>query len=343
MPKGYTSANEYLNQVICVKTKASAIKTLKSLQAIELLLGRKRNLASRYSDRTIDLDILYFNSDCLQQTALTLPHPRISERAFVLKPLMQLCPEYCDPFQCKTVRQLYQKCKDKQSVKVYSTGAPKLISVMGPMGSGKSYLAKQLSALCNATLIAEQHAKNAFLLKYYKGEIALARNMEQWFLQQHNIRFNASKFKAWDTLFISDFYVDQNLVYAQYNLNKTELKQFTLNFNSVKATCVQPDVFIFLTCKPQTAYHRIKKRQHAGDSDLTIRYLNHMHAQWMLFFKHNHKSLAMHYNTSTRSKLSMNKLAQSILKSINQAFDYETWAEASKYKTAIRTARPFST
>lgn len=342
-PQGFTSKYDFLNQVICLKTQASAHETLKGLQAIEQRMGRLKKSHLRYSDRNIDLDLLYFNSDCINDAALTLPHPRISERAFVLKPLMQLCSAYIDPKLLKTVNQLYRKCPHKNAVKPYSNGAPKLISIMGPIGSGKSHLASLLCKLSSAKFLREQHANNAFLLKFYKGQRTTAFNMETWFLKQHKLHFNSKLFKAHDTLFVSDYYVDQNLIYAQRNLNKLQFKRFKIEFNKVKALCQIPDVKIMLQCNPHTAFKRIQKRKHAGDTDMDLNYLHGLNALWVQHNKLNTNALLLSFDTTALNKLQMALLAKTILKTIHKTFDYASWRVASKNKTAMRTATPFST
>jgi deoxyguanosine kinase len=317
-PQGFTSKHDFLNQVVCLKTKASAHEALKCLQAIEQRMGRLKKSQLRYSDRSIDLDLLYFNSDCINDTDLTLPHPRISERAFVLKPLMQLCSAFVDPIRFKTVFQLYQKCPNKNAVKLYSNGTPKLISIMGPIGSGKSHLAALISSLSQSKFMHEQHADNALLLKFYKGQQTTALKMEKWFLKQHKLHFNSNVFKAHDTMFVSDYFVDQNLIYAKCNLNKTQLRQFKNDFNKVKALCQVPDIKIILLCKPLTAYKRIQKRKQAGDRDIDINYLNRLYALWIQHLKSNTHGVNMCFDTTALNKSQMRLLAKSILKTIHE-------------------------
>jgi 2-amino-4-hydroxy-6-hydroxymethyldihydropteridine diphosphokinase len=84
-----SSGPDYLNAVACVRTRLSPEALLDALQAIELAHGRERPY--RNAPRTLDLDLL-LHGDLQRQTArLTLPHPRMTERAFVLLPLLQVC------------------------------------------------------------------------------------------------------------------------------------------------------------------------------------------------------------------------------------------------------------
>lgn len=89
-PWGYESSNFYLNQIVVVDTELEPLELLDVLQGIESDLGRTRSQRERYTDRTIDIDILYYDSLIVDSERLTLPHPRIDERDFVIKLLGQL-------------------------------------------------------------------------------------------------------------------------------------------------------------------------------------------------------------------------------------------------------------
>lgn len=82
---------DYINGVAALDTRLSATALLAALQAIEAAQGRERR--QRWGARTIDLDILLYGDCILNQAELTVPHPRMLERAFVLQPLLQLAPD----------------------------------------------------------------------------------------------------------------------------------------------------------------------------------------------------------------------------------------------------------
>lgn len=84
-PVGYTEQPSFLNMTLAVRTKLSPILLLRQLLAFEQQLGRVRQL--RWGPRTIDLDLLLYNNVRMDQEELTLPHPRMMERSFVLVPL----------------------------------------------------------------------------------------------------------------------------------------------------------------------------------------------------------------------------------------------------------------
>ena len=89
-PLGYTNQNDFLNAVAFLKTALSPLEFLKNLQKIENDFGRKRLFLN--APRTLDLDLLLFDSLILKTPALTIPHPRLHLRAFVLLPLLEIAP-----------------------------------------------------------------------------------------------------------------------------------------------------------------------------------------------------------------------------------------------------------
>ncbi|MDM7323136.1 MAG: 2-amino-4-hydroxy-6-hydroxymethyldihydropteridine diphosphokinase [Gammaproteobacteria bacterium] len=94
-PMGPLDQPEYINAVAALETALAPRDLLHALQAIERDFGRVR--LRRWGERIIDLDILAYDDLCLESPELTLPHPGIGERAFVLRPLAELVPELVIP------------------------------------------------------------------------------------------------------------------------------------------------------------------------------------------------------------------------------------------------------
>jgi 2-amino-4-hydroxy-6-hydroxymethyldihydropteridine diphosphokinase len=107
---GMEDQASFLNQVLEVHTSLEAPAVLQQILEIETGLGRKRD--KRYGPRTIDIDILLFNDLVLQLPGLTLPHPRMQERRFVLEPLSELIPDRMHPVLKKTISRLLTDCTD---------------------------------------------------------------------------------------------------------------------------------------------------------------------------------------------------------------------------------------
>ena len=87
---GYVDQPDFLNAVACLDTTLPAERLLDNLQEIERREGRERTFAN--APRTLDLDLLLYGEQVRDAPALTLPHPRMHERAFVLRPLLDLDP-----------------------------------------------------------------------------------------------------------------------------------------------------------------------------------------------------------------------------------------------------------
>jgi 2-amino-4-hydroxy-6-hydroxymethyldihydropteridine diphosphokinase len=91
-PIGVTEQPKFLNAVAEVETEVPARELLDRLLAIELELGRDRAAETRWGPRTIDLDLLLYGDETIDEPGLTVPHPRLAERRFVLEPLHELDP-----------------------------------------------------------------------------------------------------------------------------------------------------------------------------------------------------------------------------------------------------------
>ena len=115
-PWGFESTEYFLNCVVELRTVLSPLELLTTFKAIEYELGRTRVLSNEYHNRTIDIDILYFNDQIFDHNDLKIPHPRISERLFVLKPLAKIAPQFIDPISLESMEDLLKKCKDVSNI-----------------------------------------------------------------------------------------------------------------------------------------------------------------------------------------------------------------------------------
>ena len=111
---GNKNQADFLNQVLIVETSLNPAKILKSALAIEKKMGRIRTIKN--APRIIDIDILFFNSGIIESKNLTIPHPEIHNRRFVLTPLIELTPNFTHPLLKKTMQQLLIECKDELNV-----------------------------------------------------------------------------------------------------------------------------------------------------------------------------------------------------------------------------------
>jgi 2-amino-4-hydroxy-6-hydroxymethyldihydropteridine diphosphokinase len=115
-PWGYTQQPAFLNQVVEIETRLTPFKLLAYVKAVEVWLGRTPNF--RYGPRLIDIDILLYDDLVLQTPELIIPHPHLTERAFVLVPLADLAPDLKLPNTEQTIRELLLNC-DRDGVRQF--------------------------------------------------------------------------------------------------------------------------------------------------------------------------------------------------------------------------------
>ncbi len=112
---GKTDQPDFLNQVIVVETGLTATATMQAILSIEKKMGRLRT--EKNAPRIIDIDILLFNKDIIETPILSVPHPQLQYRRFVLIPLNELSPNLIHPVLKKTIHQLLRVCPDNLAVK----------------------------------------------------------------------------------------------------------------------------------------------------------------------------------------------------------------------------------
>jgi len=114
-PWGFESSDMFWNQVIELSVSISPQEILNLTQQIEQKLGRTRD-TQQYDSRIIDIDILFYDNQIISLDNLTVPHPRIQERKFVLVPLNEIAPNLIHPVLQKSIGQLLLECTDQLRV-----------------------------------------------------------------------------------------------------------------------------------------------------------------------------------------------------------------------------------
>lgn len=114
---GKTDQQAFLNQVLKVDTSLEPKALLKVILEIELELGRIRKI--KWGERLIDIDILYYHQNFIDEDNLKIPHPGIPERRFTLIPLVEICPNFQHPTLKLTQYKLLDNCKDNLEVSLF--------------------------------------------------------------------------------------------------------------------------------------------------------------------------------------------------------------------------------
>ncbi len=120
-PWGYEDNQDYINAVLKLETLLSAENLLSELHNIEIVMGRKpKHKNVTYESRVIDLDILFFDDLIINQDKLIIPHPKLYNRQYVLRPFLDIDPNFICPATNKTIKDIISKCQDTSSICLYT-------------------------------------------------------------------------------------------------------------------------------------------------------------------------------------------------------------------------------
>ncbi|MDD3236978.1 MAG: 2-amino-4-hydroxy-6-hydroxymethyldihydropteridine diphosphokinase [Candidatus Gastranaerophilales bacterium] len=120
-PWGNKEQNWFLNAVIEVKTKLPPRELLTLCLDVEAKLGRKRDPNNQWCPRTVDIDILLYGNEVIEEQDLIIPHKHLHERAFALVPLLELIPDYIHPKLHKSLIDLHEALEYPEDIYLYGT------------------------------------------------------------------------------------------------------------------------------------------------------------------------------------------------------------------------------
>lgn len=111
---GFTEQPHFLNQAVLLQTDLLANDLMLAILNIEKSMGRERSIP--LGPRIIDIDIIYFNEEIIDNITVTIPHPKMTARRFVLLPLVEIAPDYIHPILLKSNSVLLKECGDSLAV-----------------------------------------------------------------------------------------------------------------------------------------------------------------------------------------------------------------------------------
>ena len=120
-PWGVKDQNWFINIAAEISTNLTAENLLSKCNLIEEKLGRNRKKEARWGERTIDIDIIFYEKEIINTENLTIPHERMHERAFVLVPMLEIAPDFVHPLFNKTILELYENLENVEDVFLYGT------------------------------------------------------------------------------------------------------------------------------------------------------------------------------------------------------------------------------
>jgi len=277
--------SKYLNAVAEVKTNLTAEDLHKNLIEIEISLGRVRS--KKWSPRVIDLDLLLFgeqiinNPDLSDESDLTVPHPQMQLRSFVLKGLCQLNGSLIHPVIKEPVNVLADRLNGQDFV--LNPDMPQLVSVAGIIGVGKTTLAKKLSDLLNCKCIFEAYDKNPFLPDVYAGKKESALDSQLFFLTSRIEQLNQNVL-ARRQLAITDYVFNKELIYAGRLLNQQQLTIYKKIYPPFAEKVIQPVLVIYLRDTPKNCLNRIHKRNRPYEQKINLQFLQDLNSDYEQLF-----------------------------------------------------------
>ena len=120
-PWKMNSDNWFVNAIVQITTSLSPEILLDECQRIETLLGRETKSHNKYSDRTIDIDIIFYDKLIMNSERLTIPHKHFHKRVFMLVPMLEIAEDFVHPFFGKTVMSLHDAIENPEMVCLYGT------------------------------------------------------------------------------------------------------------------------------------------------------------------------------------------------------------------------------
>lgn len=290
--------DDFLNACVLVETNIKPKKVLALLQGIEKELGRIPSSKDEYESRCIDLDILLFEDEKMEFKTLTIPHPEMHKRQFVLKPLNDIAKTEIHPEFNITIEELLLKCEDTSQLKViqqrlnnpsadYDFSLYNYIAIEGNIGAGKTSLSSQMSKDFNAKLILERFADNPFLPKFYKEPQRYAFTLEMSFLadRYQQISDDLSQLDLFKDFIVSDYDVFKSLIFSKITLPEDEFMLYRKLFYQVYKDIPKPDLYVYLYQNTERLQENIKKRGRKYEKEIQDEYLDSINSGYIDFLK----------------------------------------------------------
>ncbi|NNC35288.1 MAG: 2-amino-4-hydroxy-6-hydroxymethyldihydropteridine diphosphokinase [Croceitalea sp.] len=289
--------DNFLNACLAIETQSSPKALLEQLLQLEKDLGRIQRNDAGYTSRPIDIDIIYFGNKIVKSAELNIPHPAMTQRKFVLKPLADIAPQVYHPILKKDTRNLLQESKDESYLQktdhtLYKSrnslfSQLQFLSIEGNIGSGKTTLAHKIASEFNAKLVLERFADNPFLPKFYEDPSRFAFPLEMSFLADRYQQFtdDTSQFDLFKKFMVSDYDIFKSLIFAKITLQKDEFGLYRKMFNFMYKEVKKPDIYVYLYQKTDRLLENIKKRGRDYEQNIEASYLEKINRGYMDFMK----------------------------------------------------------
>lgn len=289
---------DFLNCCVSLRTSMEPKILIKELINIESQNGRLRSNRNIYESRSIDIDILFYEDKIINQHNLIIPHPRMNERDFVIKPLLDIAKSKIHPVLNRTISEIDLDLGDTEIIKINDDlvlpvieklKSIKNIVIEGNIGVGKTCLSEKLSKDLNKELILEGYMDNPFLDKYYENPDRYALNVELTFLTDRCRQL--SDFNNQISLFssglVSDYDIFKSLVFAGISLKEIEYNLFRKIFTYMTKDLFKSNLIIYLLQSTEQLLENIKKRGRGFEKKIDKKYLDKINQGYLNYLKNN--------------------------------------------------------
>ena len=300
-----TEQPRFLNAVAELKTTLSAHELHKTLSDIESALGRARR--GQWWPRTIDLDLLLFDQEILESPDLTIPHPQMHLRSFVLEGLCQLNGEMLHPVMKVSLKELNARLNGCDFA--LDPDKPQLVSIAGIIGVGKTTLAEKLADRFGCEVILEPYDENPFLPDVYAGEKKLALDSELYFLTSRAKQLEADKLES-GRICINDYVFGKELIYARRLLDDQQLALYQEIHPSFSEKVAAPVLVIYMRDPAENCLDRIHRRNRPYEQQIELKFLQRLDSDYEQLFK-SWKSCPV-VRVSTSQSTDLDRLADQI-------------------------------
>ncbi len=289
----------FYNSCIKVKTRLKAQEVLKILQTIENSMGRVRQTEG-YENRTIDLDILFFGDDCIEDIDLKIPHPELSKRDFVLFPLADITPQKKHPILNENIEDLrdrlpkntnIKKTNIKLKPKIFVAPDVNYICIEGNIGAGKTTFVEMMAEDFGAKLILERFKDNPFLPQFYKDPKRYAFPTEMAFLADRHQQLidDITQLDLFSNFSIADYDLYKCLIFARITLKDQEFDLYKRVFDIMYRNITKPDLYVYFYQNTERLLENINKRGRSYEQDINADYLDEINQGYMNFIKNENR------------------------------------------------------
>jgi len=289
---------DFLNCCVSLRTSMEPKILIKELINIESQNGRLRSNRNIYESRSIDIDILFYEDKIINQHNLIIPHPRMNERDFVIKPLLDIAKSKIHPVLNRTISEIDLDLGDTEIIKINDDLALPVIEklksiknivIEGNIGVGKTCLSEKLSKDLNKELILEGYMDNPFLDKYYENPDRYALNVELTFLTDRCRQLSDSKnqISLFSSGLVSDYDIFKSLVFAGISLKEIEYNLFRKIFTYMTKDLFKSNLIIYLLQSTEQLLENIKKRGRGFEKKIDKKYLDKINQGYLNYLKNN--------------------------------------------------------